>query len=72
MARPKSTMKQVVIDVAIKSHNCKRNSAHRILKGSKRLKIKSSRNFHTYCVDCAKAILQGDLAKIQNLLSKFD
>lgn len=72
MAKPKSTMKQVVIDVALKSHNCKRNSAHRILKGNIRLKIKSSRSFHAYCVDCAKGILQGDIAKIQNLLSKFD
>lgn len=71
MPRPKSTIKQTMVDVALKSHNCQHDEKHRIEKGQKRLKIRNDRNFENYCIDCGKRIITDDIEKLKALMLEF-
>jgi hypothetical protein len=65
--RVKSIVIQVEIDQAKKAHNCQANAGHRIERGDMRLKVRNGRSWDHYCVACAKAILQRDIAELQGL-----
>lgn len=67
MARIKSLLIRVEIDEAQKAHNCQANAAHRLVKGDRRLKVRSGRSWDHYCVSCAAVILERDIAELQEL-----
>ncbi len=67
MARIKSLITRVEIDEALKSHNCQRDSNHRIQKGQWRLKVRNRRSWDHYCLDCARIILEKDIRKLQEV-----
>ncbi|MCI5218144.1 MAG: hypothetical protein D3914_02870 [Candidatus Electrothrix sp. LOE2] len=71
MPRPKSILKRIEVDVALKSHNCQHNRKHRIQRGDKRLKIRKDRSWERYCVDCAMKIIERDIEKLQECASEL-
>jgi hypothetical protein len=67
----KSLIIRVDIDHAKHSHNCQANERHRISMGEPRLKIRSGRSWDHYCMICARAIVDRDLAKLQQLATSL-
>lgn len=65
----KSLVTHVEIDTAGKAHNCQASAKHRIEKGDMRLKVRNSRSWDHYCVDCAKKIIGRDIEKL-NLIQE--
>lgn len=72
MASLRSLVTRTLIDQAGASHNCQRDSSHRIAKGERRLKVKNNRSWDHYCLSCARLILQKDLTKIQDLIESVN
>lgn len=71
MARPKSILQRVEVDVVKRAHNCQHNASHRLKQGDKRLKVRNDRSAEHYCVQCADKIIQGDIEKLQLLASQL-
>jgi hypothetical protein len=71
MARPKSIIQRVEVDQAQRAHNCQHNSSHRIHRGDARLKVWNGRSPEHYCVACALAIIERDMAKLQKLAEQL-
>lgn len=71
MARLKSTVKGLKIEVAERAHNCRYNKSHRIERGDTRLSISEGRSSLTYCKQCAIAFLEADLAKLGGMLEEI-
>ena len=71
MARIKSLLIQVEVDEALKAHNCQANARHRIERGDRRLKVRNGRSWDHYCVSCAAAIIDRDIAELQALQRPF-
>ncbi len=71
MPRPKSIIKRVEVDVALKSHNCQHNRGHRIQRGDKRLKVRKDRSWEHYCKECALKIIERDTERLKKLASEF-
>jgi hypothetical protein len=69
--RIKSLVIRVEVDEALKSHDCQANSRHRIERGHRRLKVRNGRSWDHYCVPCAVAILDHDIAELQALYRRF-
>lgn len=67
MARIKSLIVQVEVDIAGKAHNCQANTKHRILKGDVRLKVRNGRSWDHYCRTCAVNIISTDIKKLTSL-----
>lgn len=67
----KSLIKRILIDTALKSHNCRYNKKHHIACGDKRLKVIEGRSRLHYCVECAKKFLGDDIEKLKNILSEL-
>lgn len=67
MARLKSLVKNLTVNRAVKSHNCKRNKDHRIVAGGKRLRVKEGRSSQHYCPDCALASIRADIERLRQL-----
>jgi hypothetical protein len=67
MGRLKSLIKNVVVNKAVKAHNCKRDKDHRIEAGSKRLRVKEGRSAAHYCQACGSASIESDIVKLQDL-----
>jgi|APAra7269097235_1048549.scaffolds.fasta_scaffold00067_63 hypothetical protein len=63
----KSLIETAHIDQALKSHNCRANKNHRILKGAKRLKVRKGLGWIFYCEECAIKIIDRDIAKLTKL-----
>lgn len=63
----KSLIETVRIDVALSSHNCQANQAHRVNKGDVRLKVRDGMGWAHYCKDCALKIINKDIAKLTTL-----
>lgn len=73
MAKPKSFLMAIEIDVAKHSHNCQHNSKHRISAGDMRVKLKTGRKVEYFCVICALKTIGRDietLSKLQENLNK--
>ena len=68
MARPKSLLVSMEITVAGRAHDCRYNSAHRIIKGDRRLTITDDGDKHHYCLMCAKRFMERDTVRLNNLL----
>ena len=71
MPRNKSILIRAEIDVALRSHNCQHNSAHRIEQGQARLKVKSGRSWEHFCMACAKEIVGQGLDRLEELNHKI-
>lgn len=71
MGRIKSLLIRVEIDEVQKAHNCQANSAHRLVKGDKRLKVRNGRSWDHYCLSCAAVILERDLAELHELQGRL-
>ncbi len=69
MPRPKSILQRIEVDVALRAHDCQHNSRHRLQRGDKRLKLKQSSEH--YCVACALAIIERDIAKLQEIAEQL-
>jgi hypothetical protein len=69
MARIKTLLTTVAIDLAKKSHNCQANAAHRVQMGDRRLGVKKERSWDYYCIDCGTKILERDAEKIKATLT---
>lgn len=63
----KSLLETVRVDVALHSHNCQANKAHRVNKGDVRLKVRVGMGWANYCKDCALKIIDRDIAKLNTL-----
>jgi hypothetical protein len=72
MAKPKTFLDSMLVDVAKKSHNCQHNSKHRIEMGDKRLSVKAGRGYDRFCKDCAIETLRHDIARIQQTISTLE
>ena len=72
MARIKSLVTQVEVDVAKKAHNCQANARHRIERGDKRLNVRNGRSWDRYCLECARNIAQRDIAALEALARALD
>jgi len=72
MSGIKTLVCRVDIDVAQRAHPCRRNTAHRILKGERRLKVRDGRSWKHYCIACAKQILSRDIEKLQGVLARVE
>ena len=71
MPRPKSVLLRLEVDTALKAHDCQHNSAHRLQRGSKRLKVTKDRTPEHFCVQCALNIIKRDIAKLQSLAAEL-
>ena len=72
MARIKSLVTRVEVDVAKKAHNCQANARHRIERGDKRLNVRNGRSWDRYCLECARNIVQRDIAALEALSRALD
>lgn len=67
MARRKSFLPRLEIDVAGASHNCQHDKTHRIHKGDRRLKVTEGRDVEHFCISCALDSLSKDVETLQAL-----
>lgn len=67
MARPKSFVKNVSVDIAKSSHNCKNSNTHRIKRGDKRVGVKEGRSKKHYCLACAAKFLDADIKRLTTI-----
>jgi len=72
--RPLSTLfyEEPEIDVAARSHTCRRNEAHLIARGQRRLKVRDGRSWKHYCLECAQKILAHDIAELNDVLNRVN
>lgn len=45
---------------------------HRIERGETRLNVRNGRSWDRYCLECAKVIVQRDIAALQELSAKLE
>lgn len=67
MPRPRSLLEATRVDSAKRAHNCHGDRRHRIYAGDKRLKVRSGRTWVHYCLACARRIVEGDRARLEEL-----
>lgn len=60
----KSLLEQVLVDKAVRAHNCQANARHRIERGDVRLKVRNGRSWDHYCCQCAETIIARDIEKL--------
>jgi len=65
VAAPKSVLVNISVDQVLKAHGCQHNSRHRLERGHFRLKVKKDRSPEHFCVACALAIVDRDIAKLK-------
>jgi hypothetical protein len=72
MAAPKRLVsRRVIVDVALKSHDCQHNASHRVTMGDRRLKVPKGRSFEHYCVECGLRILIAEIEHLKALESEL-
>lgn len=67
----KSLVQRSEVDLVLKAHNCQSNQKHRLVRGEKRLKVWKDRSADHYCVACALAIIERDIAILQKLAQEL-
>ena len=72
MAKPKSFLKSVSVEVAERAHWCKHNKKHKINKGDKRLTLKEGRKKERFCTICAMESIKRDIDKLLNILNELE
>lgn len=64
---------KIRVESAVNAHNCQGNYRHRLASGDKRLKVFTEpRSPDHYCAECARKIIQGDMARLAQLLQDLD
>ena len=71
MGRIKSLHIPAKVEVAQRSHDCKRNSEHRIQRGDKRLAVHNGQGWSTYCSDCARKMIRRNIEESEALDSEL-
>jgi hypothetical protein len=71
MAKPRSFVDSMCVEIAKNSHNCRHNKKHRIAAGHKRLSVSDGMSHQTYCVPCAVIFLERDITTIRNLIASL-
>lgn len=71
MARPKSFIKPIYVDVAARGHFCQHNSKHIISKGDKRLKLRVGRTQEYFCVLCAVKSIERDIQRLEAIRAEL-
>jgi hypothetical protein len=72
MARPRSLIQPLSVDVAKARHSCQNNSTHVIVKGDKRLKVKVGRSYEHYCSACAERFIGLAIIQLNETLTQLD
>jgi hypothetical protein len=72
MGRPKSFVSTLIVEQAIKSHNCRFNHTHRIASGAARLTAKDGRAKLRYCASCAVAFMKADIELLQAKIKELE
>lgn len=68
----KSLLVSMEITTSGRAHDCRYNKNHRLVKGVKRLTIKSDGDEHHYCLACAKAFLTASTVKLAGLRAEVE
>lgn len=72
MGRPKSLIKNIQITEAKRTHSCKSNNKHKILKGNLRITVKEGQNERNYCIDCGKRFIELAINELDELRKKCE
>ena len=71
MGRRKSFVSRLIVEQAVKSHNCRFNHAHRIRRGDVRLTAKEGRAKLRYCAICAVAFMEADIELLRSRIREL-
>jgi hypothetical protein len=71
VAKPKSFLKRIEVDVAQRAHDCQHNPSHRLERGDKRLKLTVERTTEHFCVACALKFIALDQEKLQQIVREL-
>jgi len=71
MGRRKSFLSGLIVEQAVKSHNCRFNHAHRIRKGEVRLTANEGRAKLRYCAVCAVAFMEADIELLRSRIREL-
>lgn len=72
MAKPRSFISNISIDVVQRAHNCQHNSAHRLVKGDIRLKLKDGRAVEYFCGKCALESISKDIQRLESIRRQLE
>jgi hypothetical protein len=72
VARARSLIQPLSVDVAIRTHRCEHSARHVINKGEKRLKVRVGRSYEHYCSACAEKFIALALAQLNEVLTQLD
>ncbi len=72
MGRQKSLIKNLKVTSAKRTHFCKANSKHKILKGDQRLTVKEGQSEKNYCLKCGKKFLDNAIDELSKLRSAIE
>ncbi|TCW29526.1 hypothetical protein [Christensenella hongkongensis] len=65
MAKIKSFLKSISVDICARKHSCQHNPKHTIYKDDKRLKLKDGRTQEYFCIECAVNSIDKDIEKLK-------
>jgi len=71
VARTKSLLPNLKIDLVKRAHDCQHNNRHRLRMGDKRLKVRVNRSDEHFCAPCALIIIGLDITKLQALANEL-
>lgn len=71
MPRIKSLLGPCRLGTVKRAHDCRGNARHRLAQGDKRLEVRSGRDWHYYCLNCAISIVARDTARLDELAKSF-
>lgn len=72
MAKPKTFLDSMEVDVAKKAHNCQHNRKHRIASGDKRLSVKVGRGRERFCKECALETMRRDIIVLEGTIAQLE
>ena len=71
MARARSFVDTMRVEIAKNSHKCKHSKKHRIAAGEKRLSVSVGMSHERYCVACAVSFLERDVTTIKGVIASL-
>jgi hypothetical protein len=71
MGRRKSFVSTLIVEQAMKSHNCRFNHTHRIGRGEVRLTAREGRAKLRYCAACAVAFMEADIELLRSKIKEL-
>lgn len=64
MGRVKLLVVRMEVDAAVRAHECRSSSKHKIKKGDVRLKVRNGRSWMHYCRACADLMIGKSIEKL--------